>query len=383
MKKTQNGFIGIAIVVIVALLIGVGGTYVVMNNDAEVEPSADFSKTESTTSDRNDDVSQALSNSETNVQVKAVKNTEDNTQINTKVSAQNSAAQIAGLSPYTLTESEILNATYKLSANFDGTKTVPLNVIFPQSHDKSRVLSGTVSISQKGLLENPSVRAPSGETFWIYKYEYSDSSRTEARVYIAGNFGASGNDDRAFIVSKINGVVTTKETTCVKASNGSCIIDANNQMSSISLVNTTDWKTYDSGRGFKFRYPSNFSFDNGNSTGEKVVFIYGGSRYFILDITNPAVSLQQDVQNAVLKAKTDSAQAATPVTVTSKPYTIGSVGGYLIISQGGDVLKNTTEIFKTQKGNTIYSFSYSYSAVNISTDSFYKQIQTIISTLTN
>ncbi|MBC7766412.1 hypothetical protein H7Y21_00215, partial [Arenimonas sp.] len=39
-------------------------------------------------------------------------------------------------------------------------------------------------------------------------------------------------------------------------------------------VTPVGWKTYDSGRGFSFKYPGHFIFDNGNSTPERIIFNY-------------------------------------------------------------------------------------------------------------
>ncbi len=48
------------------------------------------------------------------------------------------------------------------------------------------------------------------EIFWIYKYEFTDSSHTSAKVFIGGSFGASGTDDRIFDLTKINGKISVK-----------------------------------------------------------------------------------------------------------------------------------------------------------------------------
>jgi len=104
-----------------------------------------------------------------------------------------------------LTESDILNATYAISANFGGKMTSPQNVVLPYGDSPDRLY-----ITENGsVLKNPS--EPSGEVFWIYKYEFTDSAHTQARVYVGGNYGASGQDNRIFIVKKTNGSVVTEE----------------------------------------------------------------------------------------------------------------------------------------------------------------------------
>ncbi|MBP6974746.1 MAG: hypothetical protein KBB54_02260 [Candidatus Pacebacteria bacterium] len=205
MKNTQNGFVGIVIVVIVVLLIGVGGTYVALNKNTTVESTATYNNDESVTQPETD-VDQPK-NSNVNV--------EQNISVNNNVK---------DTSQGTLTDSEVLSATYKISANFGGVKTPSASIIFPKTTSSTR-LSGTVYLDKSGTTVNS--MSENLEAFWISGYKYTDSSRTEAKVFIGGNFGASGYDDRAFFVSKINGVVTTKETNCNKASNGSCSVDAN------------------------------------------------------------------------------------------------------------------------------------------------------------
>lgn len=104
-----------------------------------------------------------------------------------------------------LTENDILKATYTISANFGGKKTMPQNLVLPYGDSPDRVY-----IAENGsVLINPP--EPSGEAFWIYKYEFIDSTHTQAKVYIGGNFGASGHDNRIFNVRKSNGTVITEE----------------------------------------------------------------------------------------------------------------------------------------------------------------------------
>lgn len=124
---------------------------------------------------------------------------------------------------------------------------------------------------------------------------------------------------------------------------------------------TVDWKRYDSGRGFEFKYPTYFSLDN-SSAADNIVLTYdqGGTNYFSVNIKNSTQSLEQDVQAIVATEKADSAQAAAPVTVTSKSYTVGNSKVYLILSQAGDVPNSTSAMFKTKDGNNIVTFHYSY-----------------------
>lgn len=108
-----------------------------------------------------------------------------------------------------LTDAEIKSAVYPLSANFEGTKTSQINVTFPPDADNANRLTGVVYIDRSGsLLKSVTAGA---EGFWISSYKYSDNSKTEAIVNVRGNFGGSGNDDRVFTVSKIDGEVIVKE----------------------------------------------------------------------------------------------------------------------------------------------------------------------------
>ncbi len=164
--KNQKGFsslIGIAIVVILAVVI-VGGIFVYQY----------FSKSK-------------IPNS----------NDQENPNVQTTNNIQNPSEF--------LTENDILKATYTISANFGGKRTAPQNVVLPYGDSPDRVY-----ITENGsVLINPS--QPSGEVFCIYKYEFTDSIHSQAKVYIGGNYGASGKDDRVFNVRKSNGTVITEE----------------------------------------------------------------------------------------------------------------------------------------------------------------------------
>lgn len=182
MKNTQNGFVGITIAVIVALVIGIGATYFVLHKNTIIGQGANYI---------NHDIGK--------------QNIDNTVQIQTNISTSND-----------LTDGEILNATYSIGANYGGVKSKSVSVNFPHSDERYNVLSGTVFISKNGL-ESSLTHVSGTEAFWISGYEYIDSSHTKAKVFVAGNFGASGFDHRVFIVSKIDGVITTKELACQQA----------------------------------------------------------------------------------------------------------------------------------------------------------------------
>ena len=205
-KRFNNGFIGIVIAVIIAVLVGISGTYIVLDKNRTPSSGSNF---ESINQEHDANTLQTK-NGDTDRST--------NAQTNMKIANSN-------VIPETLTDDEILAATYKISANFGGKRTMPQNITFP-SPITEHSLTGQVYISQNGeVTKDPS--GFTGEAFRISGYKYTDSSRTEAKVIISGNFGGSGFDDRAYIVNKIKGVVYTKETTCNKAPNGSCGIDTN------------------------------------------------------------------------------------------------------------------------------------------------------------
>lgn len=142
------------------------------------------------------------------------------------------------------------------------------------------------------------------------------------------------------------------------------------------------WKTYDSGRGFYFNYPNDFTFDNGNSNAEQIIFKYndGGQRFFVINIDKSDLSLEQYTKNTVKDLGSGNAQPATPVSITYKPYNFGGISGNMILSQAGDVLRNTDAMFLTKNSDSVFSFRYSYQAANASQDNSLKKIQEIIST---
>lgn len=107
-----------------------------------------------------------------------------------------------------LTEQDIIGATYTISANFNGKKTAPQNVKLPYvpagSENKERLY-----INPDGSVVNDGKSG--GEMFYISNYEFTDSTQSEVTVYVVGNFGASGYDNRTYIVTKVDGQVVTKE----------------------------------------------------------------------------------------------------------------------------------------------------------------------------
>jgi hypothetical protein len=111
----------------------------------------------------------------------------------------------------TLTEQDILSATYTLSANFNGKKTTPQKVKLPYipNEEAAQKNKERLYITKDGsvVTDNKS----GGEMFYISSYKFIDSSNQGAIVYVTGSFGASGYDNRTFIVTKVNGQVVTQE----------------------------------------------------------------------------------------------------------------------------------------------------------------------------
>lgn len=201
MRNKQRGFIvPILIIIIVVLVVG-GGVYI---NSQKNDTPANNSENQNMQEDNSVSTTSNSTNNQDSIEI--------------------------------LTENDILNATYRLSANLNGTRTPPVDVIFPKSPDKSKVLSNSVSISQNGL--EVSSQANKGESFWIYKYEFTNSVYTEATVYIAGNFGASGMDNRMFSVRKVNGKVVTSENITTTTSNEAPIVQ-NSQLLSVCGFSVT------------------------------------------------------------------------------------------------------------------------------------------------
>lgn len=108
-------------------------------------------------------------------------------------------------------EKDILIAHYEISADFGISKTKPQMVSFSAGESNTGIPSKPIYIDSKGKITTTYVTG--AEAFWIYKYEYSDSSKTEAKVYIGGNWGASAQDDRLFSITiePISGYILTKE----------------------------------------------------------------------------------------------------------------------------------------------------------------------------
>src|SRR3989344_7302643 len=93
-----------------------------------------------------------------------------------------------------LTEADLLNATYPIKVGFAPDREVR-NITFPQlGFDR-----GIVRIEVPG--GKPGSTNTITEGLWIYQYEF-DSSKSNAKVYIVGNYGASENDYHVFLVTK-------------------------------------------------------------------------------------------------------------------------------------------------------------------------------------
>ncbi len=181
-----------------------------------------------------------------------------------------------------------------------------------------------------------------------------------------------------------NIIITARDSTGAKTIENISVSVINSTSPGLNTTasKTVGWKTYDSGRGFSFKYPSTFS-DNGNSTPQKIIFAYNdqGQRYLSIAVDDLNTSLEQKAKD-IISAKQSIEQGALPLTISYKPYQIGRINGFLITTQAGDVLQNTDEIFITQiLNNQTLSFSYSYQGVNKLNDTYYNQIQTIISAL--
>lgn len=181
-----------------------------------------------------------------------------------------------------------------------------------------------------------------------------------------------------------NIIITARDSTGAKTMENISVSVINSTSPGLNTTasKTVGWKTYDSGRGFSFKYPSTFS-DNGNSTPQKIMFTYNdqGQRYLSITVDDLNTSLEQKAKD-IVSAKQSIEQGALPLTISYKPYQIGRINGFLITTQAGDVLQNTDAIFITQiLNNQTLSFSYSYQGANKLNDTYYDQIQTIISTL--
>jgi hypothetical protein len=119
------------------------------------------------------------------------------------------------------------------------------------------------------------------------------------------------------------------------------------------------WQIYDSGKGFYFKYPAEFKISSPTSN-KIVVDDPAGQEVLSVKAKASSLSLEEDVINQVAAEKEASRDAAAPVSVNYAGHKIGSLNGYLISIKAGDVLENTTEIFKVKEGDQIISFVYSY-----------------------
>ncbi len=144
-------------------------------------------------------------------------------------------------------------------------------------------------------------------------------------------------------------------------------------------VTPTAWKTYDSGRGFSFKYPNHFILDTDNSTPERIIFNYSelDQKQLIVTVETSNASLEEIVKNTLANEKSNSTQFA----ISSTPYTVKNLNGYLIIRQNRDMQKDSYFTFKTKIDTTLFSFNYTYNPSSASQSNFYAEIQAIISTL--
>ncbi len=116
MKNTQQGFVGIALIIILAIAFTAGGTYYVttkQNSNTQVDmststPFVQNSQHENKKTEEKDTVAikSPTTTVATNITMPEVINT-------------------------TLTDQEILGSTYKISGNFGGVMTPPANIVFP------------------------------------------------------------------------------------------------------------------------------------------------------------------------------------------------------------------------------------------------------------
>ncbi len=110
-----------------------------------------------------------------------------------------------------VTEEDILTATYPIQANFDGKFTTEQNVVFPKHSGNihSEGLTGFVFINKANNLSLEFIAGTEG--FQISSYKFTDETHQKAIVNVMGNYGASGNDNRVYEVSKVNGKVIVKD----------------------------------------------------------------------------------------------------------------------------------------------------------------------------
>lgn len=123
-----------------------------------------------------------------------------------------------------LSEDEILSLAYPLGTNFGGVKGPIVGVIFPKVQPNPGWMTGNVYLTEKGAFAKD-INTPGNEGFAVRTYHYMDDTNTQAKVYIDASFGASGQDDRAFLVTKTKEGISVAETTCKRNKNNGCIID--------------------------------------------------------------------------------------------------------------------------------------------------------------
>lgn len=156
---------------------------------------------------------------------------------------------------------------------------------------------------------------------------------------------------------------------------------------------TVDWKTYTNNViGYQIKYPANFS-ASPKSTSDNLVF-YSNSpgADLVIEIDNSGLSLEQKVNKDVKNWEDAGKGSAAPLSVTSKPYKMGDLNGYLVLAKAGDVMNNTDAFFEINGKNNIVTFHYSYQGYIFNNKDVqqqaeiqpkidvYNQIQKIIST---
>ncbi|MEI6490872.1 MAG: hypothetical protein WCO16_03910 [bacterium] len=286
--KNQKGFIVPLLIAIIAVLVIGGGVYVYSQQNQQ----------------------QAI-----NAGIRTISN--DNPLLATSENTNQAVSNLDTLpqsQSNLLTENDILKATYQISANFGGEKAPLANVVFGQFYCHDCMSKGVVYLNKNGIISTQ--MGKSLEAFWLYKYDYVDSNHTKANVYIAGNFGSSGSDERIFTVTKIDGKVTTKEiTNYIPSKNNVSYSVSGNTLSLVNNGKITQTLTLSKeGVGALNFLPSNnvspfiidkdLNFDGRNDVGVLETTGYGGLNYFydfyLLNSSNNALEKNQVLTQFVL-----------------------------------------------------------------------------------
>lgn len=111
-----------------------------------------------------------------------------------------------------LSEDEIFTASYTIGANSSvGIPTA--KIVFPpfkSGETRLPALTGTVFVYSDGTSSTELISGKDYEYFWISKYDFN-ADHSAATVDITGNFAGEMNDNRTFLVSKVDGKIITKE----------------------------------------------------------------------------------------------------------------------------------------------------------------------------